>query len=211
MEIWQPDTSRCEPSDIRPLDEDMVENCSFNSADWTDLDQTGATFDTCDIFSVELDGVIWHKTRMVNSVVGQINTAQLDATDSSWERVKIENCRLGVLDLTEATLKNLQFVGCKIDLLNVRGAKLSYVLFQDCSLGEVDLTNATVSQSAFESSTLNHLLVPQASLADFNLAGAELTKITGVSSLRGASINHIQLQQLAPIFAEELGINITNQ
>lgn len=210
MTIWQPDTSTVCPSDFRPLDEDLVENSRFTGEDWSDLDQTGATFDTCEIISPILDGVTWGKVRVVNSILGRVNCAQLQATDSSWERVSIENCRIGVLDLTEASLKNVEFIGCKIDYLNVRGARLSDIGFKDCSLAELDATNAELTRISFTSTSLEHLLVPQAKLSEVHLSGAELSKITGVSYLRGAIINDQQMMQLAPIFAEELGIKISS-
>lgn len=50
--------------------------------------------------------------------------------------------------------------------------------------------------------------VQRAQLTDVDLRGADLSSITGLTELRGATISPQQLTLLAPLFAHEMGLRI---
>lgn len=196
------------PSDQRVLDENYVDNAIFVSPNWAGLDQNGATFNTCRLTSAVLDRALWEGTRWVNCLLERASIAQADLEGSSWDRTQIVGSRLGVFDLTNASVSSLEFVDCKIDLLNLRGAKVKDLRFTRCAVQELDTTNAVVSRIDFPDSSLNTLIAHQTRFAHADLRGLEPARINGIGSLRGTIVDSYQLSQLAPSFAQELGITI---
>lgn len=184
--MWLPDTTNARVLAQTPLDEDYVEHSRFTGADWSGVDQSAATFDSCSLTAVGLDGCSWDKARVVN----------------------IEGSRLGVLELRDSRIKHVVIRDCKIDVLNLRAARCTHLMIEGCAIGELDATGATISHVEFADTSVETLTVSQSHLHRANLSGALMHKVLGASSLRGAEISEFQLQQLAPTFAQELGISV---
>ena len=196
--------------DIVP--EEFLEGMDFADLDLTEIDSTQATFLDCALTRVnfgeaeapvDLTGVRFTCTRVEGCRAdtwamprGNLNHTEITATrigagvvhDSVWERVLFENCR--------------------ISYLNLRGAKLADVEFRDCVIDEIDLDRAKASRVSFPDSTVGVLQCEEATLGNVDLRGLQPHKISGVHSLRGATIDDQQLMLFAELFARELGITV---
>jgi uncharacterized protein YjbI with pentapeptide repeats len=100
----------------------------------------------------------------------------------------VRGCHLGFLNLAGAHVEDVRFEGCEIGSLDARTAELTAVIFVDCTLQELNVSGAT--------------------LRKVDLSGARLRSLVGVESLRGAIVSHEQLVDLAPILAEQLGLDV---
>ena len=100
------------------------------------------------------------------------------------------------------------FNNCRISYLNLRGAKLTDVEFRDCVIDEIDLDRAKVNRVSFPGSSVGVLQCESATLGNVDLRGLEPHKISGVHSLRGATIDEMQMMLFAELFASELGITV---
>ena len=196
--------------DIVP--EEFLEGMDFADLDLTEIDSTQATFLDCALTRVnfgeaeapvDLTGVRFTGTRVEDCRAdtwamprGNLNHTVITGTrigagvvyDSVWERVLFENCR--------------------ISYLNLRGAKLTDVEFRDCKIDEIDLDRAKVSRVSFPDSTVGVLQCDEATLGNVDLRGLQPHNISGVHSLRGATIDDQQLMLFAELFASELGITV---
>ena len=188
------------------------EGMDFSDLDLTEIDSTQATFLDCALSRVnfgeaeapaDLTGARFTGTRVEDCRAdtwamprGNLNHTETTGTrigagvvyDSVWERVLFENCR--------------------ISYLNLRGAKLTDVEFRDCKIDELDLDRAKVSRVSFPDSTVGVLQCDEATLGNVDLRGLQPHKISGVHSLRGATIDDQQLMLFAELFASELGITV---
>ncbi len=109
-------------------------------------------------------------------------------TGASWTDVTVTGCKLGYVNLADARLEDVTFSACEIGTLDLRMAQARDVSFADCTVDELNVSGAT--------------------LADVDLSGARLRSLVGVESLRGAVVSRGQLADLAPLFAEQLGIDV---
>jgi uncharacterized protein YjbI with pentapeptide repeats len=116
--------------------------------------------------------------------------------------------RIGSLEAYESELRSVHFVGCKLSYVNLRGAELLDVAFTDCVIEELDLVQSKVRRVRVDGCRIAHLDVQHSELHDFDLRGAELESIGGLSQLRGTTITPSQLTLLAPLLASELGIRV---
>jgi uncharacterized protein YjbI with pentapeptide repeats len=184
----------------------------FADLDLTEASSTQATFLDCALTRVnfgeaeapvDLTGVRFTGTRVEDCRAdtwamprGNLNHTEITGTrigagvvhDSVWERVLFENCR--------------------ISYLNLRGAKLADVEFRDCVIDEIDLDRAKASRVSFPDSTVGVLQCEEATLGNVDLRGLQPHKISGVHSLRGATIDEMQLMLFAELFARELGVTV---
>ena len=196
--------------DIVP--EEFLEGMDFADLDLTEIDSTQATFLDCALTRVnfgeaeapvDLTGVRFTGTRVEDCRAdtwamprGNLNHTEITGTrigagvvhDSVWERVLFENCR--------------------ISYLNLRGAKLADVEVRDCVIDEIDIDRAKASRVSFPDSTVGVLQCEEATLGNVDLRGLQPHKISGVHSLRGATIDEMQLMLFAELFARELGVTV---
>ncbi len=96
--------------------------------------------------------------------------------------------RLGFLNLAGGQLDEVRFEGCEIDGIDARAGQLRALSFVDCSIGELNVTEARLTK--------------------VDLSGARLRSLVGVDNLRGAIISRAQLLDLAPLLAEQLGLEV---
>ena len=162
-------------------------NVNFGDAD-APIDLTGARISGTEIADCRAD--TWNMTRG-NLLHTEISGTRIGAGvvfDSVWEKVRFTNCR--------------------ISYLNLRESKLTDVEFRDCKIDEIDLDRAKVSRVAFPDSSVGAFQCEGAILGNVDIRGLEPHKISGVHSLRGATIDDTQLMLFAELFASELGITV---
>ena len=104
----------------------------------------------------------------------------------------------------------MRFEGCKIEFLNLRGATLRDVEFVDCQLVEADFAEAKLTQVSFEGCRLVSPDFTKGTFKDVDLTGADLAGPRGVAGLRGATVSALQLIDLGPALADELGIKVAD-
>ncbi|WP_209323215.1 pentapeptide repeat-containing protein [Brevibacterium renqingii] len=192
--------------------EEFLEGMEFTDLDLAEAAATQATFLDCrwsnvnfgdgegpiDLTGVRISGTeimdcradTWNMPRG-NLLHTEISGTRIGAGvvyDSVWEKVLISNCR--------------------ISYLNLRGAKLTDVEFRDCKIDEIDLDRAKASRVAFPGSSVGVFQCEGAALGNVDIRGLEPHKISGVHSLRGATIDDTQLMLFAELFASELGITV---
>nr|WP_269326539.1 pentapeptide repeat-containing protein [Kineosporia mesophila] len=162
----------------------------------------------CSLTGLGADEADLRGTRVRDCVISAARLPSLRAGRGDWRDVRIEGARIGSAEMYETNWGSVHFVDCKITYLNLRGATLRDVAFTRCSIEELDLAEATAQSVAFIGSSVPTLDVQRAQLKAFDLRGAELHRITGLSRLNGTTVSSVQLDLLAPLLAAEFGMAI---
>ena len=144
----------------------------------------------------------------LNRLVADVDGATVDLADSTWRDSHISGGRLGAVSLIGATWTGVPVRGCHLGFLNLAGAHLEDVLFEGCEIGSLDARTAELDAVTFVGCTLDEPNVSGASLRKVDLSGARLRSLIGVESLKGAIVSHEQLVHLAPLLAEQLGLEV---
>ncbi|MFC9894741.1 pentapeptide repeat-containing protein [Nocardia sp. NPDC127579] len=135
--------------------------------------------------------------RLVGTNLGQSDWQDTELIDSAWSGVEI----------VSAGMRRIRFESCKFESVNFRDCTLRDIEFVDCVLRDVDFAEATLRGLTFAGSTLTRLALDRARLQDVDLRGARSIDVaSGMDALRGATINHTQLLDLAPAFAHAAGV-----
>lgn len=176
--------------------------------DLTGQDAGSARFLECTFQRCDLTELKAPRARFADTGLYAVHGAGLDLAESSWSDCVVQGARLGAVALYGAELARVRFESCKIEFLNLRGATLRDVDLVDCQLVEADFTEATLSRVSFDGSRLVAPEFAKARCKDVDLSGADLAGPRGLAGLRGATISALQLIDLGPAFAAELGISV---
>jgi len=165
-----------------------------------------------------LAGVMFDKTTLTGALFERLAARDVIFKGSDFSganissggvnRAEFNSCRLGGTDFNKTDLHDVVFRGCKLDMANFRFGDLRRVSFIDCTLSEADFMGANLHNVSFESCTLERVVFAQAKCKNVDLRTSELYEIAGWSSLKGSTIDQVQLAAAAPYLAHELGITI---
>lgn len=156
-----------------------------------------------------LDGVQLRGLRLVDVRGERVSASSGDWRESGLQRVELREARLTGLDLGEAKLREARFVGCKLDYANFRFAAVEYVSFEDCVLVRADFQGAKLTSVRFEGCQLGEADFTKATLDRVDFRGSDVAGLGGsLLGLRGAIVDSLQLMDLSPQLAAELGIAV---
>jgi uncharacterized protein YjbI with pentapeptide repeats len=191
--------------------EELAAHGRFEGLRLTSVDLSGralgdATFSECDFIEASAHETDFRSAAFLDTRFGRLNAPVFSAPRSRFRDVAIEDSRIGSAEFYDADWNSVHFSHCKLGYINLRGADLQDVLFTDCSIDELDLGGARATRVAFRDTRATALDVTQAALRDVDLRGLEVSSLTGIEGLRGATMTSYQIAELAPLFASLHGI-----
>ena len=181
---------------------------AFRKVDLTAQDGEGAHFEDCVLIDCTLDEVRLHHARILETTLTGSHATTLELLGATLRDVTFADCRIGALASPGSKWTQVSVRGGKLDYINLREAQLDSVKFEDCSIGELDLSGATVTRLVILGCRVGQLTLTRAQLKDTDLRGAELSSVTGLTELAGATITNVQLHDLAPAIAAHLQITV---
>ncbi|GAA2412957.1 pentapeptide repeat-containing protein [Actinomadura vinacea] len=192
--VWRPDG-----------DHDTVR---FGAVGVPDVDAPGSRFLDCAFTGTALEGGGLRRARFINVWAHELRLVGTDLAGTEWQDTALLGSVAAAAAFSGARLSRVTFRGCKLDGINFRDAELTDVTFEDCLLREVDFGGAALTRTGFPGSRLARTTLVGARLEQADLRGAELGITIEPGSLRGAIVSPEQLQDLAPLLAETLGITV---
>lgn len=127
--------------------------------------------------------------------------------ETIWADAEIVSSAFIGAEMFSVELRRTAFYDCKLDSVNFRNGKLQDVTFVDCLLKDVDFGDATLVNATFAGTVLDGVRLNKAHMKKVDLRGASAIGISeGVESLKGATVNSLQLLDLAPLLAHAMGI-----
>lgn len=191
---------------LRP--DDGVEGLSFTGLDLSGMVLPGISFSECEFAGLQAHDADLRGARLLDCIVRRLDAPVLRSARSEWREVEIESGRIGSAELYDSSWSSVRFTDCKLGFINLGGSTLRDVLFENCTIDELDLGQATITRMAFVSTAVGSLDLQRATLRDVDLRGAELGQITGIDNLAGATVSSYQLSQLAPLWAQAIGLRV---
>jgi uncharacterized protein YjbI with pentapeptide repeats len=170
----------------------------------------GAHFLDCAFAGVTFSGGQLRKSRFTGTALRDTRFVATDLAETGWQDAELENCALSGVQVFSAAMRRVTFRGGKLDSVNFRSSVLTDVKFEDCMLSDVDFGAAKLTRVSFAGSTLRSADFTKVSCTDVDLRGAALGLSGGFDSLRGTTIDSVQLVALAPHLARHLGITVTD-
>ncbi|MGW1224201.1 pentapeptide repeat-containing protein [Streptomyces sp. NPDC001478] len=181
----------------------------FEAADLADESGPGSRFMDCALEGCSLDRTELGRARFMDTVLTGVRGVGTDLSGASLRDVEVVDARLGGTQLHGAVLERVLFRGGKIDYLNLRKARLKDVVFEGCVLAEPDFGDAGLTRVEFRDCVLRRADFSAVRMEHVDLRTvAELDIARGVDRLAGAVISSLQLMELAPAFAAQIGVRV---
>jgi uncharacterized protein YjbI with pentapeptide repeats len=191
------------------LDDDVVHaGLDIRELDLSGREAAGAELDQCRYSSVSFGEVRLRRATLKDVVFDKCDLANLRARECSIRRASFAASRMTGLTWITGTMQDVTFDGCRIDLGYFSATKISDVVFTGCRLDQANFGDAELSNVRFENCDLSGVQFSGARLADTRFSGCVLNGISGVTSLRGASMTSADALALAVTLAQALGISI---
>jgi uncharacterized protein YjbI with pentapeptide repeats len=181
---------------------------AFVGLDLAGQDASDARFMECRLERCSIDGMSLQRARFIGTLLADNHGASVDLAESTWRESRITGGRIGSVILTGATWNGIRARGARLGFVNLAGARLEEVVLEQCRIDTLDLRLAHLRSVTFIDCTIEALNVAGASLSNVDLTGAALRSLVGVESLGGAIVSREQLSDLAPVLAEQLGIEV---
>jgi len=197
---------------LPPLDPDVlapeadIEDGEVADSSWDDLDLAHANVRGARLVALRAQRIDLTAAHLGGTALERLDAPAVRATRGGWRDVELTGSRLGSLEAYESTWDGVRIEDCRLGYVNLRGATLTDVLVTGTSLDELDLVQATVRRAAFEACRIGRLDVQQATLEHVDLRGAQVDDVVGVESLRGIVVTPAQLVDLAAVLARALGV-----
>ncbi len=194
--------------DLEP-DEDY-EGLRFTDATFDEAAAGGCHFLDCEFTGVSFADSRLRKSRFTDAALRDTRFVATDLAETSWQDTTLASCALAGVQAFSAGLRRVTFRDGKLDSVNFRGAVFTDVAFEDCVLRDADFGSATLLRVSFAGCTLTGADFTKASCTKVDLRGAQLGITAGYESLRGVTIDSVQLVTLAPYLARHLGITVAD-
>jgi uncharacterized protein YjbI with pentapeptide repeats len=172
------------------------------------LSASGLSFDESILEKVLFGEARLERLGLTDSELLRCDLAAARCTGSSFIRVGVSGTRLAGTDLSRSLIKDVVFEDCKLDMANFRFTKLTRVRFISCTLHETDFQMAELTDVEFQSCQLLKTAFDRCKPRSVDARTSQLHDIRGWQSLRGLTIDPIQLAAVAPELAAELGLKV---
>ncbi|MFE3546454.1 pentapeptide repeat-containing protein [Nocardia sp. NPDC059177] len=191
-----------------PADDATVTGVEYRGADFAEAKVYGFTAEQCLFDSVRFPSTLRQST-IAESVLRVCDLANVQADDSSMFETVIEHGRITGLSWTAGVLRDVLIDSTRADLASFAESRLRTVVFRDCDLRQADFQRTEFRNVRFERCNLTGARFADARPQQhLRFEDCDLTGITGVTALRGATIQGGDLESLAATLARELGIAV---
>lgn len=172
-----------------------------------DVDLAYASLEQCTV-SADADSVDLQGATMIDVEISGARIASLRLRDASIRRLRIVGGRIGTLDLSGARIDELAIDDVRIDYLNLGGARGVDLEISNCGIRTLDMPQAELTRVRFSESRSDEVDTRGLRAKDVDLRGLDAMAYLDANSLRGTTLSGFQVQQLAPLFATGLGIQV---
>lgn len=192
---------------------DLDDDCIRKSLTYRDLDvsqRKSESFEVecCSFQNVKLAESTFERAVFCDVELVQCDLANLASHGSSLIRTVLGRSRMTGASLTECALRDVSFESCRMDLAAFRFCRFSNCSFTDCKLSHADFQNADLRTVRFENCDLTGAQLSNALMEGAYFADCSLLDISGVASLKGATVKSRDAIGLLYSLAGALGIRI---
>ncbi|GLY80096.1 pentapeptide repeat-containing protein [Actinoallomurus iriomotensis] len=169
----------------------------------------GLDVERCRFDAVRLAGAVLPRASLSDAEFLGCDLANIGVSDGVVAAARFERCRLTGATWGGCSFRDVVFEGCRADLARFRMSRFRHVVFRDCNLTEVDFQNAEFTGCRFEDCRMEGVRFSQAVMTGGAVfSGCDLWGLSGVESLRGATVQAADAQGLVHTLAAALGITI---
>jgi uncharacterized protein YjbI with pentapeptide repeats len=156
---------------------------------------------------LDLSGAVWEDVTVVGCRFDRVDLSSSRLTGVSFTRCHFANCRLTWAQLSEVTFDHVLFENCRLDAARFDGVTAKGPTgFDGCVLVNALLRDCSLGRTAMAGCRLREIVLENCDLKGADLRGNRISEITGITSLRGVTIEPAQLADLTDAVMRDLGV-----
>jgi uncharacterized protein YjbI with pentapeptide repeats len=191
-----------------PVDDRTVTDREYSGTDFAESRVYGFGAEGCLFDSVRFPSTL-HQARITESELRVCDLANVQADDSSMFESVVAHGRLTGLSWTAGVLRDVLVESSRADMASFAESRLRTVVFRDCDLRQADFQRTEFRNVRFERCNLTGARFADARIQqNLRFEDCDLTGVSGLTALRGATIQGGDLESLAATLARELGITV---
>jgi len=192
-------------------DELYVRDTQFVKLDWSGQEASHVDLGCVHVSRTRLTQVSFDDFRASDLLFEDCDLSGADLTESTMSRVEFRGCKMTGVVLSGSRIRWVSFIDCRLDMALFRGLEAEDCRFKSCDLKSGDFEMATIERASFSKCMLSDASFRQARLKEVDLRSSELTDLRYAQGLKGATIESVQLLDLAASLAAEIGIRIIDE
>jgi uncharacterized protein YjbI with pentapeptide repeats len=192
-------------------DDEAYDGDHFDDLNLAGADGTGSHFLECALTRVALQDSRLDRAEFGDVWLHDCRLVSVSLARTTWRDVTFTSVALAGVEAFGSHLRRVTFDRCKLDGINFRDCDLIEVTFDNCVLRDVDFGEARLTKTSFPGSRLSGTRLVKVTLQQVDLRGAELGLVIDPAALGGAIVTSAQLQAMAPLLAESIGIIVSDE
>ncbi len=187
-------------------DEKMLKGLHYKDSMFSGWSIEGCDIEKCHLDAVRLGGSSLNRVIISDTIIERCDLANSQCRSVSVIQSAVESSRLTGSAWTEGLFRDVCFLECRADMVQFRQAKLKSTVFKDSDLRQADFQWADLSHVRFSGCNLTAAQFAHASMSNVLIENCVLDGVSGVTGLKGATVQEHDLVSLAPSLAREIGI-----
>lgn len=183
-------------------------SAAFDGTVWIGADLEEVALESCTLTQLRGSGGTWTRTSFIDCALDGADLAGVVTTDSSLVRCSLDGARLTGSQWLRSRWRHLDASDLVADTLSAHGSSWTDVTLTGARLRELDLSEAKLVRVRFVDCDLGAARFTGARCSDVSFSGCTLEGLTGVTGLRGASLERADAESALPALAAELGIRV---
>lgn len=160
-------------------------------------------FEKCNLIETDLEA-----TTCSDAVIKASDFSAVRISSSKISRLDEVNNRTQGINFSDSKLTDMTFDGCNLNLAKFRICKLRRIKCTHCFLIEVDFAGSELCELIFEDYELDKVNFYQVKVKSVDLSSSRMSRLGGWQSLKGTTIDPLQLLSVADELAGELGLKV---
>jgi len=167
------------------------------------INVSGCKFNNVDIYESRLQ-----KFRANDFIAERGDMSVVNYSNSTFIRSEFISIRLTGTNFTQTTFLDVVFSSCKLNMANFRYSKFKRVLFVDCEISEADFSGSSFELVVFENCTIEKVRFEQCTVKSLDVSESQISDTFGWLSMNNVTISPVQLIEISPLIAQEIGLQI---
>ena len=186
------------------FEEFLAEGCAWIGVDANAVEMRGSRLLKCRFTASRL-----HRAALIDLQIKSSELSNVDFQDARLDQVALSSCRMTGVICASASIEDAVISECKLDLANFRAAQLKSVRFDRCILKGADFQMAEMKDVSFERCDLEGTDFSRCKLSGLvDFRSSDVRMVRGIDGLKGATIDPVQLVEIAPLLAAHLGLKV---
>jgi uncharacterized protein YjbI with pentapeptide repeats len=201
-----------DPDELEPFDDELDDDLTevrVEGAAWAGLEVAGVRIDRSLLVGGDLTETVWRNLTLRGCRLENVDLSGATFRGATIERCAFVGCRMTGVVMVKAALKDVLFTDCRLDYARMEEVRTTGpTAWLRCLLGRASLTGCRLPTAALAECRLDEVELTGCDLRGTDLRGTDLTGLRGMDSLRGATIDTPQLEDLAVLAARELALDV---